>query len=187
MFSSFSAALFVCGGSGITFGLAATQEVIRDAFDRSSRIRLVDLIWIVPDPEAAISFMPTFVRLMEQAEAITSMSLRISIHYTRASATTQVLVDANVRMPEGIDLLPGRPDLGDILSSSVGCASVLKATTLTGVHGVVVAVCGPDELVESARAAEASIGKAVRKAVGGVELVEECVIFSPDFHVSLVD
>lgn len=49
MFSSYSAAMFICGGSGITFGLGATQDVIRDAFDRRSRLRLVDLVWTVQD------------------------------------------------------------------------------------------------------------------------------------------
>jgi ferric-chelate reductase len=50
MFSSYSAAMFICGGSGITFGLSATQDVMRDAFDRRSRLRLVDLVWTVQDP-----------------------------------------------------------------------------------------------------------------------------------------
>lgn len=54
VFSSYSAAMFICGGGGITFGLSATQDVIRDAFDRSSRLRLVDLVWIVQDPSTYI-------------------------------------------------------------------------------------------------------------------------------------
>lgn len=42
--------MFICGGGGITFGLSATQDVIRDSFDRCSRLRLVDLVWVVQDP-----------------------------------------------------------------------------------------------------------------------------------------
>ena len=49
VFSSYSAAMIVCGGSGITFGLAAVKEIMRDAFDRKCRVRLVDLVWIVRD------------------------------------------------------------------------------------------------------------------------------------------
>jgi predicted ferric reductase len=52
VFSSYSAAMIVCGGSGITFGLAAVKEIMRDSFDRKSRVRLVDLVWTVRDPGA---------------------------------------------------------------------------------------------------------------------------------------
>ena len=50
VFSSYSAAMIVCGGSGITFGLGIMKEIMRDSFDRKSRVRLVDLVWIVRDP-----------------------------------------------------------------------------------------------------------------------------------------
>lgn len=186
VFSSFSAATFVCGGSGITFGLGAAQEVMRDAFDRTSRVRLVDLIWIVPDPTAIIPLLPAFLKLKKQADVIESISLRISVYYTRASATTHVLVERDVRLPEGIELTPGRPELADLLSATISCTSVLKHTTREGVHGVIVGACGPMELLESVRAADRTIGKEVRKAVGGVELLEECVLLSSSFKCNLI-
>lgn len=78
-------------------------------------------------------------------------------------------------MPDGLTLTPGRPELGDMLSATIGCTSVLKNTTREGVHGVVVGVCGPEELMTRVRQVEHDIGAKVRAAVGGVELVEEYV------------
>lgn len=60
-----------------------------------------------------------------------------------------------------------------MLSASIGCVSALKRE---GVHGVVVGVCGPEELMNNVRHVEHAIGAKVRAAVGGVELVEEYVI-----------
>jgi ferric-chelate reductase len=113
---------------------------------------------------------------VSQAEAITSVSLRISVHYTRAFATSTISVE-DLDLPYGLTLDPGRPELGDMLSASIGCVSALKRSTREGVHGVVVGVCGPEELMSHVRQVENAIGSKVRAAVGGVELVEECVTF----------
>lgn len=113
------------------------------------------------------------MKLKKQAEVIQSVSLRISVYYTRASATTQILVERGVQLPDGIELSPGRPDLGDLLSATISCTSVLKHTTREGVHGVIVGACGPKDMLKSVREADRSIGKEVRKAVGGVEFLEE--------------
>lgn len=109
---------------------------------------------------------------MQHADSITSVSLRISVHYTRASANS---VDEDLVLPDGITLTPGRPEIGDMLSATIGCASALKNTTTEGVHGVVVGSCGPEELMANIRRVEHAIGSKVRAAVGGVELVEEYV------------
>lgn len=119
---------------------------------------------------AILPLLPTFTKLIHQAEAITSVSLRINVHYTRATAVT---LEDKLELPDGITLSPGRPDLADMLSSSCSCASALKNTTKEGVHGVVVGVCGPDELLDNVRKVENAVGAKVRAAVGGVELVEE--------------
>lgn len=109
---------------------------------------------------------------MQHADSITSVSLRISVHYTRASANA---VDENLVLPDGITLTPGRPEIADMLSAMIGCASALKNTTTEGVHGVVVGSCGPEELMANIRRVEHAVGSKVRGAVGGVELVEEYV------------
>jgi len=172
MFSSYSAAMFICGGGGITFGLCATQDIMRDAFDRRSRLRIVDLVWSIHDPAAIVPLLPAFTRLMNQAEAISSISLRINVHYTRAFASSTISVDG-LELPYGLTLSPGRPEIGDLLSASIGCTSALKRSTAAGVHGVVVGVCGPEELMSHVRQVESAIGSQVRATVGGVELVEE--------------
>lgn len=56
MISSFSAAVFVCGGSGITFATSAMQELIQQDMDSQSRIRSIELIWTVQD---ACEFYPS--------------------------------------------------------------------------------------------------------------------------------
>ena len=50
VFSSFSAAVVVAGGSGITFGLSVVQDLIQKDLNAESRIKFLELIWIVQDP-----------------------------------------------------------------------------------------------------------------------------------------
>ena len=50
VFSSFSGAVVVVGGSGITFGLSAVDEIIREAELFRAKTRLIHLVWIVQDP-----------------------------------------------------------------------------------------------------------------------------------------
>ncbi|KAK7028156.1 hypothetical protein VNI00_014971 [Paramarasmius palmivorus] len=50
MFASFSAAVFVVGGSGITFALSSIQELIQQDLDGKSRVKYIHLIWTVQDP-----------------------------------------------------------------------------------------------------------------------------------------
>ena len=44
-------------------------------------------------------------------------------------------------------------------------------------HGIVMSVCGPKELVQEVRKVERGVGMSVRKAVGGVELIKELFAF----------
>ena len=50
MYASYSAAVFICGGSGISFGLATTQELVQRDLEGTSRVKFVELVWIVQDP-----------------------------------------------------------------------------------------------------------------------------------------
>ena len=50
VFSSFSAAVVVAGGSGITFGLSVIQDLIQKDLNAESRIKFLELIWIIQDP-----------------------------------------------------------------------------------------------------------------------------------------
>ncbi len=172
VFSSYSAALVICGGSGISFGLSVLQVMIRDAFDRSSRVRLIDFVWTVQDPTSILPLLPTLQKLIEQTDAVTSLSLHIHIHYTRATPFVP-----SFEVPDSIRVSAGRPDVQDLLYASISCASALRDRSLEGVHGIVMAVCGPKSLVEGVRKVERGVGMAVRKAVGGVELIEESFTF----------
>ncbi|KAF8311051.1 hypothetical protein DL93DRAFT_2169272 [Clavulina sp. PMI_390] len=212
IFSSFSSSMFICGGSGITFGLSATQDVIRDLFEGSSHVRIIDLVWVVKDPAALISILPTFKRLIAASESISSVSLHIHVHYTRVSDLShQQMPGPEVRpgsvglagsrgleppkllkltehappassigdlnLPEAIKLVPGRPDFGDMLAALCDCTSGIENPPTPGgrkqLYGVVVGACGPESLMDSVRKAEHAIGRSVRNAIGGVELVEE--------------
>ena len=105
---------------------------------------------------------------MEQAASISSISLRIAVHYTRASPSVP-----NYSPHKGITVQAGRPEIKDVLFASLSCVSALGQNSFSGAHGVVVGVCGPGGLVDEVRKVERSVGKAVRKAVGGVELIDE--------------
>jgi NAD(P)H-flavin reductase len=54
VFSSFSGALLVVGGSGISFGLSMVEELLGKDLKRESRIKYIELVWIVQDPGALI-------------------------------------------------------------------------------------------------------------------------------------
>lgn len=49
MFSRFSGALIVVGGSGVTFGTSVVQEMVRNAMNSEGHIKVIDLVWVVQD------------------------------------------------------------------------------------------------------------------------------------------
>ncbi len=52
IWASYSAAVFIVGGSGITFALSAIQELIQKDLDGASRVKAIELVWMVQDPGA---------------------------------------------------------------------------------------------------------------------------------------
>ena len=42
--------MFICGGSGISFGLAAMQDLVQKDLEGSSRVKVIELIWVIRDP-----------------------------------------------------------------------------------------------------------------------------------------
>ncbi|KAI6026496.1 hypothetical protein BKA83DRAFT_9140 [Pisolithus microcarpus] len=89
--SSYSGALFIVGGSGITFALSAVQELVRSEND--SNVRL-------------------FSSLLEQS---TLARLRISVFYTRASMGSS----RGMYLPPGVTLSPGRFNAAKFLDDVV--------------------------------------------------------------------
>ena len=47
LLASFSGVLLVVGGSGISYGLAATEELVRKATEGASAVAVLDLVWCV--------------------------------------------------------------------------------------------------------------------------------------------
>ena len=86
VFSSFSAAVFVAGGSGITFVLSAIQDLVQKDLCGASRVKTIELIWIVPNPACLVPILPTLSMLVQQS---VFTPLRISIFYTRAPTGKQ--------------------------------------------------------------------------------------------------
>jgi hypothetical protein len=86
VFSSFSAAVFIAGGSGITFALSAVQDLVQKDLRGASRVKFIELIWIVPDPACLAPLLPTLSTLVQQS-AFTP--LKVSVFYTRAPTGKQ--------------------------------------------------------------------------------------------------
>ncbi|KAH7890414.1 ferric reductase like transmembrane component-domain-containing protein [Phlebopus sp. FC_14] len=157
--SSYSGALFVVGGSGVTFALSAVQDLVQAG--GASSVKVIDIIWSIPDPSSLTPMIPLLASLISQS---TSARMRISVFYTRAASTSF----AGLYLPPGITLAPGRPKIGKSLEGVV-------TSTLTGggASGVFVGVCGPVALANNVADVVRSLDGRMKSAVGGVELHEE--------------
>ncbi|RXW20273.1 hypothetical protein EST38_g5577 [Candolleomyces aberdarensis] len=179
VFSSFSGALLVVGGSGISFGLSMVEELLGKDLKRESRIKYIELVWIVQDPEAATLFIPILTSLIQQSEF--SM-LRVSIHYTRALTKKVEILGRTEATPfapvavahPNLTLTPGRPNLKrqleNVIDNAVGLGSGKDSLPPTGVS---VGVCGPRSLADSVVQAVADVDSAAKYRAGGVEVHEE--------------
>ena len=47
LLASFSGVLLVVGGSGISYGLSAAEELVRKATEGTSTVAVLDLVWCV--------------------------------------------------------------------------------------------------------------------------------------------
>ena len=179
IFASFSGAMFVAGGSGITFALAAVQDLMKKDLEYRSRIRAMELVWCIQDPSALTPLLPLFSTLVAQSQEAYA-SLRISVYYTRAPPNPEVL-KTFAHLPPGLTLSPARPKLGKNLKGVVERASALfsggkeRSRGHGNLTGVIVGVCGPSGLGDEVRKAVANFDPDSRKRVGGIELHEECV------------
>ncbi|TFK47318.1 hypothetical protein OE88DRAFT_1738613 [Heliocybe sulcata] len=168
VFASYSGALFIAGGSGITFALAAVQDLIGRDMDGTSRVKVIELAWAVQDAAALVPLVPLFTSLLQQS---TLTSLRIQVFYTRATMTDV----SKIFLPPGLTLLPGRPRVPKLLDAVLDCTMSIAfgSKNKTELSGVVVGVCGPAGLGKDARRAVDTVDPRRRKAVRGVELHQE--------------
>ncbi|KAG9122083.1 hypothetical protein FRC07_001683 [Ceratobasidium sp. 392] len=165
--ASFSSAVIVVGGSGVTFATSAIEEMILQAENGCARTRTLELIWTVQEHNSAAPLLPVFAALLSRASAIHTLSMRVTIHYTRAASSLPANL-SSLAGHESISFAAGRPNIKGALDE------VVRLTAAHGTTGgVVVGVCGPQALVEDVWKAERAIGGEMRTAAGGVEVHEE--------------
>ncbi|GAB1521150.1 hypothetical protein RhiTH_004241 [Rhizoctonia solani] len=163
--SSFSSALVVVGGSGITFGTSTVEELVAAAENGCTRTKYAELVWVVQDHSAIAPLLPAFATLLSRASDA-HMTLTVTVHYTRATDAIPA------KLPFGIRIVAGRPNV------SLALENVLKRTEMTSTpinpaKGVMIGVCGPTGLAEEVWQAENAVDGEIRKKVGGVEVYEE--------------
>lgn len=161
MMSSYSGALFIVGGSGVSFALSAVQDLIRAG--GGSHIKIIDIVWCIQDP-ASLSPLVTQLASIVEKGTNTNMHVRVHVFYTRAISTPF----NGIILPRGITLLPGRPRFDKLLD-----AVVTGTMTVGGTNGVFVGVCGPVTLANTVVGVVNDFDSGLRTAVGGVELHEE--------------
>ncbi|KAJ3559281.1 hypothetical protein NM688_g432 [Phlebia brevispora] len=171
--SSFSGALFISGGSGISFALAGVQEVLQLAAIGQTNVRTIDLVWSVHHVRVLCPLLSLFGSLLRQSYA-TPVSLNIHVHHTRAMSQEDEERYPH-GLPEGMTLTAGRAWLPYILTEFVDrtAIAISRAADGSGSHGVVVATCGPVSLADDVRSAFSRIDMRTRRSIGGLELHEE--------------
>ncbi|KAF8066781.1 hypothetical protein FPV67DRAFT_1496412 [Lyophyllum atratum] len=168
IFASYSAAIFVVGGSGITFALSTIQDLIRKDLKGRSRVKVIELVWVVQDPT---SLHPLLPRLASMIMESSYTPIHIAVHYTRAPLGDKPVAP---RQP-GLTLSPGRPRIAKVLDAALSRAVGLGAGVKDSqrITGMLVGVCGPAALGDDVSKAVASIDPARRDQVGGIEMHEE--------------
>lgn len=131
---------------------------------------------MLPSSDSLYALLPALTSLIQpRAYPDVPLSLRFSVHWTRASARPHHL--KRVALPPGMYLRAGRPDIHEALHSviaSVNSAYLKRRRDCSdGPSGVVIGTCGPISLVDEAARAVGHVSWADWRDVGGVESVEE--------------
>ncbi|PCH37162.1 hypothetical protein WOLCODRAFT_140747 [Wolfiporia cocos MD-104 SS10] len=167
---SYSGAVIVTGGSGITYALSTIQELMQKSSEGASRVRHVELVWSVADPSSLWPMLPLFTSLLAEAQSCMT-TFRISVHYTRAVTSEDALKPLQ-RLPAGLSLSAGRPRVTKIIENVVDRVTSF-GNGESAMTGIMVGVCGPLALGEEVGRAVRRLDNGRKKAVGGVELHEE--------------
>ncbi|KAJ7472300.1 hypothetical protein B0H11DRAFT_1349789 [Mycena galericulata] len=166
MFNSYSAAVFIAGGSGITFALSAVQELIQHDLKGESRVGVIELVWVVQDAGSLLPLLPKFAAMIQQCASVQTR-LSISVNYTKAVAKNIRFTDA---FPPGLSLKAGRPRLISLLDSTI---SLAVNSDRGDPCGMIVGVCGPVGLADDVTNAVGLVDPAKRDQIGGIEVHEE--------------
>ncbi|TFK70004.1 hypothetical protein BDN72DRAFT_572361 [Pluteus cervinus] len=171
IFASYSAAIFITGGSGITFAMAAIQELIREGAKGRSNTKVVELVWVVQDPGSISPLLPTLSALVKQRA---HTSIRLSIHYTRA--LTRKVSLTQEELPSRLSIKPGRPDMVKAIDLVISRRLEIQARRQGGagrLNGLLVGVCGPASLGDAVVEAIGGLEPPRKNQIGGIELHEE--------------
>ncbi|KAJ4474404.1 hypothetical protein J3R30DRAFT_3707292 [Lentinula aciculospora] len=170
MVPSFSAATFICGGSGITLATSAMQELIQKDLDGGSRVKSIELIWSVQDASALVPMLPLFTSMIQQS---VFTPIRISVFYTRAPIGKFPFADDFFRSTS-LTLSPGRPKFHKHLEETITRTTALNSGPKSGnSSGLFVGVCGPVSLADGVFAEAGKIDNYRRDQIGGVEVYAE--------------
>jgi ferric-chelate reductase len=171
MFTSFSGVVFIAGGSGITFALSAVQDIIQQDLQGRSRVKIIELVWIVQDPAAIHPFLPLFTNMIQES-AFTPV--HITIHYTRAALSSAKRPLSMMPHPS-LTLTAGRPRVAKVIDDAISRAVCLGsgAKDSQRITGLAVGVCGPAALGDDVSKAVGTVDPARRDQVGGIEVHQE--------------
>ncbi|KAJ1306250.1 hypothetical protein OPQ81_010954 [Rhizoctonia solani] len=170
LFASFSGVMLVLGGSGITFGTSVLEDIIAKKASGAARALCVNFVWAIQHPSAADPYLSTFAEIIQRAADIPDLRVSVSVFYTRGVDNA---FSIRTRLPSNIQIKSGRPNLQDELSSVLDRTQHAIGMYQSSKNGVVVAACGPDQLISSVYAAKGSASPAAQRSVGGLELHTE--------------
>ncbi|CAE6423815.1 unnamed protein product [Rhizoctonia solani] len=170
LFASFSGLLLVLGGSGITFGSSVLEDIIAKKASGAARVMCINFVWAIQHPSAADPYLSTFAEIVQRAADIPGLRVSVSVFYTRGADKAYSL---RTRLPPNLQIKSGRPDLQEELSSALDRTQHAINMHQSSKNGVIVAACGPDQLISSVYAAKASASLAAQRSVGGLELHTE--------------
>ena len=103
IYSSFSAVVLVAGGSGITYALSLVHDLIQKDLKGESRVKSIDLVWVVPDPANLSPLLPLLSSLIQES---VYTPLRVCVFYTRAPTGKQPPFFARTLLSN--NMFPGR-------------------------------------------------------------------------------
>lgn len=197
IYSSFSTAVLIAGGSGITYSLSVLEDLVLKDLNNESRVKSIFLVWSIPDPASLAPLLPTLASLVRQS---VYTPVRIRLFYTapptgkQPSIITQALLSSMsppkspstnsgrriptstvTGLPPGFTLSAGRPNFRKICDEAIQAAVSLGfgAKDDEPITGMVVGVCGPLKMADDVSKAISSINPVRRDQVGGVEICEE--------------
>ncbi|KIL63824.1 hypothetical protein M378DRAFT_127307 [Amanita muscaria Koide BX008] len=196
IYSSYSAAVLIAGGSGITFALSVIQDLVQKELQGQSRVKAITLVWVVQKLDALTELLPLATQLTNLTQI-----LSIDVHYTRArqppsvklnrsESTSKKRVTDNLptgtvdplfpEIPRGvpISLHVGRPNREEFKKAVEGTITRAVGKDIDReeerrANGVLVGVCGPTGMGKEVKDAVHSIHMAKKYHVGGIDVHEE--------------